>query len=158
VAGYKDELISELGRLASGEYVFDRFRSHLHGDVIDLLPEVFAKITTVDREIVIEEIDLGRIVGKRVCVETDGTDEIVFARRHRRKGLTRFVKGREPEDCSTVAIVLKRDEYSDTYVCLTAYVGAHSEPEPWDRHATLESESFWQTHALIWDDLEIADS
>lgn len=144
--------VRALGQLASGEYVFDRRRSHLHGSVAELLPEVFAAISSFDRELVVEEIDLGRTVGRRICVETGPGDEIVFARRHRRKGMTRFVLQREPEDCSRVVVVLKRDEYSDTYVCLSAYIGTHSEPEPWDTHATATSEAFWQTHALVWDE------
>ena len=141
----------ELGQLASGEYVFDRPRSHLHGPVKELLIEAFATIQAQDREVIIEEIDLGRIVGKRHCVETKPDDEIVFARRKHRKGLTRFVIGREPEECSSIVVILKRDEYSDTYFCLSAYIGTHSEPEPWDAYATPESEAFWQTHAMILD-------
>ena len=141
----------ELGQLASGEYVFDRPRSHLHGPVAEFLEEVFGKIHARDREIIIEQIELGRIVGKRHCVETKKADQIVFATRRNRKGPTRFVIGREPEDCSSVVVVLKLDNYSDTYVCLSAYIGTYSEPEPWDRYATPQSEVFWQRHAMIWD-------
>jgi len=142
--------IQELGQLASGEYVFDRPRTHLHGQVGELLIEVFAKVASLDREFFVAEVDLGRIVGKKVCIETGPTDEIHFARRYGRKGLSRFVVGREPEQTSCVTVILKRDEYSDTYVCMSAYVGTRSEPEPWDRNATDQSEAFWQSHALVW--------
>jgi len=141
----------ELGQLASGEYVFDRPRSHLHGDVETLLHELFARIRALDRQFIIEEIDLGRIVGKKHCVETGPDDEIVYAQRPNRKGLTRFVLNREPEDCTCAVLVLKRDEYADIYIVLTAYIGTHSEPEPWDRYATPKSEEFWSEHAMIWD-------
>ena len=148
----------ELGQLASGEYVFDRPRSHLHGDVEALLPEMFARISSLDREMIVEEIDLGRVVGQKHCVETGPDDQIVYAQRPNRKGLTRFVLGREPEDCSSAVVILKRDEYADIYIVLTAYIGTHSEREPWDKHAGPESEPFWQAHALVWDELQVMGS
>ncbi len=144
-------MIQELGQLASGEYVFDRPRSHLHGDIGELLAEVLAQIESANADLIVRQVDLKRVVGKRICVETSSADTIVFARRQNRKGLTRFVVGRDPEDCSSVVVVLKKDEYSETYVCITAYVGERSEPEPWDPHATENSVPFWQTHAMIWD-------
>jgi len=150
--------VPEIGKLASGEFVFDRPRSHLHGEVCSLMPEVLAKVSSHEREILIEQVDLGRIVGQKICIETSPSDKIVYAQRVHRKGLTRFVMGREPEDCSSVVVILKRDADSETYVCLSAYIGTHSEPEPWDRFATPQSAEFWMTHALIWDGEEIASS
>ena len=144
----------ELGQLASGEYVFDRPRSHLHGPVAELLPDVFGKIHAQERLMIVEQVELGRIVGKKHCVETREGDQIVFATRVNRKGPTRFVIGREPEDCTSVVVILKLDDYSDTYVCLTAYIGTYSEPEPWDRYSTPRSEAFWKHHAMIWDPKE----
>ena len=152
----KDPL-TELGRLASGEFVFDRPRSHLHGQVADVLPEAFERIHAQNRQIIIEEIDLGRIIGKKHCVKTNPGDQIRYARRPNRRGLSRFVVGREPEDCTSAVIILKLDDYSDTYVCLSAYIGTYSEPEPWDRFATPKSEAFWAQHALIWDPSQLED-
>ena len=139
-----------LGRLASGEAVINRRRSHLHGDVEKYLAEALGKVTSDGKYFVVANVDLGRVIGQRVCVETSDTDEILFAKRQHRKGLTRFVKNRKPKDSSTVQLVLKQTEDLNTYVCLTAYVGIHSEPEPWDPNATENSVKFWETHALIW--------
>ncbi len=143
-----------LGQLASGEYVFDRPRSHMHSGVAPLLPEALAWIESRDRNVIIEEIDLGRIVGKKHCIETTENDRIIFDQRPGRKGLTRFVLDREPEDCSSVSVILKLDDHADIYICLSAYIGTRSEPEPWDAYATPESESFWTNHALVWERLQ----
>jgi len=130
--------------------VMDRLRSHLHAGVKPLLPEVFEKIESGGREILVEEVDLGRIVGKTTCVKTSQDDEILWERRDNRKGFTRFVLGREPEDSSSVVIVLKQADEAGVYVCLTAYIGTYSEPEPWDKRASAESEAFWENHAMVW--------
>jgi hypothetical protein len=76
-------------------------------------------------------------------------DEIVFAKRPGRFGLTRFVKNRKPEPCSKVVVILKKGNY-DEVVLVTAFVGHRPEPEPWDRNATAKSQAFWSTRALVW--------
>ena len=144
-----------LGTLASGEQVIDRPISHLQGDVTSLLPEVLAKISSEKRAQIVELIDLERVVGKRICVETNENDKIVFAKRPFRKCVTRFVLDRAPEDCSTVRVVLKKSRDPNLYLCLTAFIGIASEPEPWDFNATPQSEAFWQSHALIWGETEV---
>ena len=144
-----------LGTLASGEQVIDRPISHLQGEVTSLLSEVLGKITSEKRDQIVELVDLSRVVGKRICVETKPSDKIVFAKRPFRKGVTRFVLDREPEDCSTVRVVLKKSRDPNLYLCLTAFIGIASEPEPWDYNATPQSESFWEKHALIWGETEV---
>ncbi len=144
-----------LGNLKSGESVFDRNRSHLHGTVRDFLAEAFGKTECLGRDFIAEQVDLGRIIGHGGRVKTTDADDIVYARRYGRKGLSRFVLGRSPDPTCYVTIVLKRDGLSEDFLCLTAYVGPKSEPEPWDVHATPASLEFWQNHALIWDGEEI---
>lgn len=138
-----------LGRLGSGEVVVDRPRSHLHADVARLLPEALGRVMSAGREFLIAEVDFGRLVGQTICVATRPGDQIVFAQRVGRAGLTRFVKNRKSEPCSSVVVVLKAGDGGE-YVCMTAFVGHRAEPEPWDDVATEQSVPFWSSRALIW--------
>lgn len=137
-------------RLDSGEEVVDRPRSHLHPGVGELLPEALSKISANGRSFLIEEVDFGRPIGEKMCVVTGPDDEIVFAQRPHRFGLTRFVKNRRPEPCTSVVVILKKAEDADYYVLITAFIGHRPEPEPWDRNATAASFAFWDQHALVW--------
>lgn len=139
-----------LGILASGEAVVDRHHSHLHGDVLSLLPEALAEVNSLGRKFLIHEHDFGRVVGETVCVPTGPGDEIVYAKRPKRFGHSRFVKNRNPEPCNAVTVILKRDDLEDYYVLITAFVGHRPEPEPWDRNANGNSHAFWNSHALVW--------
>lgn len=137
--------------LKSGERVVDRYKSHLHPEVIAILPEALAKTESKGRNFLIEEIDFGRIIGKSICIATRPGDQIVYAKRPKRFGYTRFVKNRQPEPTSKVVIILKTaDGEPGVYVLITAFIGEKPEPEPWDRNATLQSRHFWNTHALVW--------
>ncbi len=149
-------------KLFSGEMVVDRHNSHLHetGSMAELLPEALNKINARGRDFLIEEIDFGRVIGETICVATGHSDQIIFARRPKRAGLTRFVKNRRPQPCSSLVVILKKAEEDDRYVLITAFVGHISRPEPWDERAFLKQEepklareesiSFWSTHALVW--------
>lgn len=137
-------------QLRSGETVVDRHRSHIHPGVASLLPEALSRINSAGKDFLVEEIDFGRSIGETVCVPTSDADEIVWAQRPGRFGLTRFVKNREPEACNAVTVILKRDDVEDSYVLITGFVGHRPEPEPWDWNATPQSVAFWSSHALIW--------
>lgn len=141
--------------LGSGEAVVDRAQSHLHLGVAVLLPEALARIDARGRQFLIEEVDFGRLIGETVCVGTTDADEIVFAQRPRRAGLTRFVKNRVAEPCSAVTVILKMGDRSSTYVLITAFLGQLAEKEPWDRSIRTDDEfarakNFWSAHALVW--------
>jgi len=149
-------------RLKSGEEVVDRYRSHLHLDVVRLLPDALARIESAGRQFLVEEVDFGRPIGETICVPTGSGDEIAFALRPKRRGLSRFVKNREPEPCSSVVVILKAaDGQPGAYVLVTAFVGRRPEPEPWDRNAIRTPEqsaravAFWSSHALVWGSEEI---
>lgn len=137
-------------KLASGEAVIDRFNSHVHNGVTHLLPDVFAKINSQGRQFLIEEVGFGQPVGETICVVTGRDDQIVYAKRPKRFGHSRFVKNRKPEPCSAVTVILKRDDRDPYYVLITAFVGNRPEPEPWDRNANGNSRTFWESRALIW--------
>lgn len=137
-------------RLKSGEQVVDRYRSHLHDGVVALLPVALGQIESQGREFFSTQVDFGRVIGKTICVETGPNDEIVFAQRRGRAGLSRFILNRHPTSTSSLVIILKKAEDDNLYVIVTAFTGALPEPEPWDRNATERSREFWSTHALVW--------
>jgi len=151
-------------KLGSGEIVIDRPDSHLHEGLGELLDEALAKVNSEGKDFIESETDFGREVGKTSLTETNAKDIIVFAQRPRRAGLTRFVKGREADTCSSVTVVLKkgdRGQYpGNYYVLLTAYVGHITPPEPWSERdfikrpdpdaARKKSRGFWSNHALVY--------
>ncbi len=145
-----------LGRLASGEFVVDVKDSHVatHSSVLPCLAEALSMMSSDSREVVIAELDMGRVVGENIRVATTSADEIVYAQRPNRRGLTRFVKNRKPEPCSRVVVLVKRTT-GGAYVLLTAFIGTRCPAEPWDRNADKTSATFWNENALIWDAEEV---
>lgn len=143
----------QLGQLATGEPVHDRpHESHFatHADANPELPALVAEALGQVHSggFIATAVDLGREVGRSICVPADASEDIVFARRPNRHGLTRFVRGKQPVPTSSVSVVARPRE--DWYELLTAWVGALAPPEPWDRNATAESAEFWSRHALVW--------
>jgi hypothetical protein len=136
--------------LKTGENVVDRYQSHLHNDVLQILPGALSKVESNGRKFIVEEIQMGRIIGETICVATKPGDQIVYAKRPKRFGLTRFVKNQKPELSSSVVTILKKAEEGDFFILITAFIGNIAEPEPWDRNATEKSRDFWETHALVW--------
>jgi hypothetical protein len=138
-------------RTKDGVRVVDRYNSHLHESVEAILPEALARVEVTGRGFVVQQIDFDRVVGQSVCVETSSSDEVVYAKRPKRFGSSRFVKNRQAEPCSSVVLILKiADGEENAMVLITAFIGQLSEPEPWDRNATAKSLEFWSNHALIW--------
>lgn len=143
--------------LGSGEPVVNRYRSHIHGEIMHFVVATLIEIKSQGRDFLIEEVDFGSPIGETICVPTGPGDEIVYAQRPGRRGLTRFVKNRKPDPCSSVIIILKTaDGEPGTYVLVAAFIGRKPEPEPWDWNAIRTPEQseravvFWSSHALIW--------
>ncbi len=149
----EEEMIRKhLGNLASGEVVYEEDDSHLsdHPSVVPLVGEILTQITSNNRQSIVDEVDLGREVGKNIRVQTTDEDEIIFARRPGRTGLTRFVKNRQSEPCSKVVVILIRQD-SGEYVISTAFIGMKCPAEPWDeKWADENSVPFWNSQALVW--------
>jgi hypothetical protein len=149
-----------LGRLGSGEAVYERRNSHMSSHPVPeaLLSEAFARIVACDRPFLVEQVDFNRTIGATTCVTIGANDEVLFARRREGEGLTPFVRGRVAEPASSVVIILKR--FDDFFVLVTAFIGVKAEPLPWNS-ATLDraadplaayerSVVFWNSHALLW--------
>ncbi|MDD4901018.1 MAG: hypothetical protein PHS62_02820 [Patescibacteria group bacterium] len=138
-----------LGRLKSGEQVVDREISHIHASAKAGLAEALARIDSLGHERIKETIDLGRVIGRSNCVSTGDGDEIVFAQRVNRPGLSRFAKNREPEPTSKLTIKLHRLA-DGKYEVRTAYIGEAGVAEPWDEEKKSTSIPFWNAHAFCW--------
>lgn len=139
-----------LGRLRSGEVVHDRAQSHLHAGVIELLPEVLSSTDSRRQANFVREFRFNRVLGVNNRVKTGSSDEIVFAQRVGRNGLSRFVKNRQPEPTRYVTVVLNR-RFDGRYEVLTAYIGTAAPREPWDVRADRDvSARFWSLEALLW--------
>jgi hypothetical protein len=144
-----------LGTLHSGEVVVDRAESHLHAGAIGLLPEALAQIAAAGRTFIDETVIFDRIVGVTTRVATTDEDEIIYARRTGRAGLTRFVKNRQAVPSSRLTVVLSKRDGEPAFVCRTAFIGDKAAREPWDPDATADSIAFWSRHALIWGEEEV---
>lgn len=138
-----------LGFLSSGEAVVDRHQSHIHSTATLLLPAALQKIDARGRDFCKEVVDFGRVIGETTCVGTGPNDRVVYARRPKRSGLSRFVMNRIAEPCSRLVVILKKGD-RDEYILITTFVGDGAEPEPWDRNATAASREFWSKKALVW--------
>ncbi len=146
-------------KLKSGEVVVDRHNSHLHEGVAHLLPDAFTRIESLGGEFFVEEVDFGRPIGETTCVATAAGDQVIYAKRPRRWGHSRFVRNRKPELCSSLVVILKAGDDGE-YVLITAFVGHRPQPEPWDRknfsqqpnprEAERLAREFWSSHALVW--------
>ena len=146
-------------KLKSGEVVVDRYNSHLHADAAFHLLEAFARIDSEGRSFFVEEVFFDRPIGETICVTTTAGDQIVYAKRPKRWGHSRFVLNRKPEQCSSLVAILKAGDAGE-YVLITSFVGCRPEPEPWDRRnfsqqpnpqeSERRAREFWYSHALVW--------
>lgn len=158
----------ELGKLGSDEVVIDRPGSHLHSCVRGVLKEALLRIISGEKQFLQEQIVFEYPVGETSCVVTSSQDEVIYAQRPKRGGLTRFVKNRKAESCNSVVVVLKKGDqgqfHGTYYVLVTAYIGVPV-VEPWDERsfsqqsnpdlARQQSREFWETHALVWGSQEV---
>lgn len=163
----KSTHINPLNRLASGEIVIDRPNSHLGSDLTTqkAVVEAIAQIKSNNRDFIEAEVAFEHVVGSTICVPTSEHDIIVFAQRKGRNGLSRLVRGRQPVPCNRVFLVLKRIG-PDVFVLVTGFIGERPYPELFDhkafsrrrnpKKARMAAEQFWDTHALIFEAVEIA--
>ena len=143
--------------------------SHLdqHKDVIPFLQEALSKVDLTKHNrrtqgnTICLAVDMERIVGKTHCVETTHKDEIVYATRAGRKTITRFVKNRDPIDCDHITVVIAMRPRVETFTLVSAWIGHPAPKEPSDAsiltvNELVESEKFWNCHALIYGTQQLA--
>lgn len=103
------------------------------------------------------DIDMGRIIGTTDVVETDDSDDIVYALRIKRtdQGYVPFVKSRSAQPSTYISISLVANT-NGTYQLSSAYIGALDDPPfPQEPNATAYSKPYWGTHAFVWGSQEI---
>lgn len=97
-------------RIFSGNRIVIYSHNHMqaHLDVLPFLEEAIRLVYLSDDKIQKVVVDFGRIVGKTTCVTINENDEIYYAFRQGRKWKSKMVKNREPEECSTMCLVIKK--------------------------------------------------
>lgn len=140
-----------------GVLVFNRHSSHLHCDIEDVKHAI--SLLQLEGNFIKTTYQFDDRFGFSECVETTDSDKILYERRPKRDGVTRFVLDREPIKTNILSLILfKRKNY---YVLATAFWGGISEPEIWDEKAFLKDKrgyhiakekslQFWSRHALIY--------
>lgn len=135
-----------------------------HVDVLPFLEEALTTITPpTDCIFSKHEVNLNRIIGLNSRVKVNPGDEVVWAQRIGRGGRSRFVKGREPEPCSHVTIIMSREKRASRpdpiFRILTAYIGTKGEKELCDTSIRDDERDdcikFWKENALIWGSQEV---
>lgn len=112
--------------------------------VREVLPQLEARADNVFRH-----FDLERTVGFSDLVETDESDEIIYAKRVNRDNYTRFVLNRKKVKTSFVTVVLHAR--GDDYILYSAWVGPLAPSFPGGTRSNEdESKMFWRRHALVW--------
>ncbi|MBT1697344.1 cold shock domain-containing protein [Fulvivirgaceae bacterium PWU4] len=126
--------------------------------LLKILPEIRIESLTTE-EIVIER-KFDHNIGVSLAIETTPDDEVFFAKRHKRRNYSRFVKNKAGSETDRFTVIIRYNDQEGFYEVLAAYFGPKTPPEPWDRKATAEALPFWQTHALIPHDvfrIEVSD-
>lgn len=145
--------------LADRSVVLDRNPSHVSTSDHIAVRRALAMVEPEGRDFIQQEVVFPNPIGFTQGVHTTPEDTIVYAKRVGRMDLTRFVKGREPEPCNSVFVVLKRLR-RNIFLLVTGFVGHKPEPEPWDekafareanpREARERSRGYWANHALVY--------
>lgn len=152
--GLKSEKIPHLGKLDSGQKVYDRPKSHLSYDqenYKELLTSTLSNIEADNRDFIVHTKKFPSLIGTTLCLKTgsDSNEQITYAIRKGRKGYSRFIRGKTPEASDEFTVILKKVE--DDYLLISAFVGPQADREPWDPYADEGARNFWNTHALVWD-------
>ena len=121
--------------------------SHIHIDLDIFLPVLINNISDSIENYIEIEYEFPDVIGKSECVHTNNSDTIMYGKRKGRKGYSRFVLNRQPEDCKSVFAIFKKNE--NGYLIITIFVGKKAAREPWDSNATSSDKVFWENHALI---------
>lgn len=142
------------------EVVYDDADSHAATHIADtpelpaLVKEVLAS-TDLEGDVIRFQKDMKRIIGESDLVETDKSDEIVYAKRKNRDVYTPFTKSRKPKQSSLLSVSFRRLE-NDVYELDSTWIGPMDSPAfPGDPDEDEQSIPFWTSHALVWGRQEV---
>jgi hypothetical protein len=135
--------------------VYSHASTHFNDDPqIKPLVQDILKTTDISGEMMEFTTDIGRHIGESGLVETDDSDEIIYAIRKNRDRYARFTKTRKPEPSSLITISLTRID-DKTYDLYSAWLGPLTPSFPGSPHETADSKPFWNSHALVWGTQEV---
>lgn len=149
-----------LGTTKDGYNVYDRADSHFHlenGITKDFFKKALQRMYANGASFKKKEIYFTKPIGFSNCVEITAEDQSVMVYRKGREGQTPMVKGRKPEPCNILTVIIRKEkEYKNHYTLITCFIGGGSTREPWDKgirsdEERRECEEYWHTHALIYD-------
>ena len=132
--------------------------THFHdaSGLREVVKEYLSKVN-LDGEIIAKDIDMGKTIGKSDVVETNESDEIIYAMRKNREdqGYVPFTKSRPAQPSSMLSLhLMRKDEI--TYELSSAWIGEYDSPMfPQMDTATEESIPYWSSHAFVWGNQEI---
>jgi len=121
--------------------------------VINLIKEVLAPMRLRQPEVTIEH-DMGRVIGNTNIVETSEKDAIIYAQPHKKKTYARYAKNRSLSPSQILTIILEQDE-AGNYELLDTWIGPYTPPFPGEDKATQTSKTYWESHALVMDNLMV---
>ena len=75
-------------------------RDHIHKGALKMLPDALSHIEGGNKKFIKVTLKYDHVIGKTHCVTTTEDDIIYFQQRKKRKGKSRMVAKREPEDCN----------------------------------------------------------
>lgn len=150
-----------------GEDTLEHLKAHSDLKFSDIA-EAVSKVTWYNAPFGIDNVDLGRVVGKDRCVEVapETANHIQMRTRKGRKGKTPILLEKEgfaPADTSKMVVGICKDREDGIDTLFTAFYGILAPREPWDEaiekgsKEEAESVEFWRTHALVVSDDDLAD-
>ena len=129
----------------------------------DLCKEIIEK-TSLERDLIEFETDMGRTVGETDAIVNDPGDVIVYAKRKNRDEFTPFNKSQGPQPSKFVTIALQKQSDGE-YELLSAFIspgdtlaGEPSPPFPGQEHEAPNSKDYWSKHSLAWGTQEIQEN
>ena len=136
-----DLIGSEAGRRISRE-------PHLLSLVSEMIQGVQLKKDTINLE-----YDMGRPIGYDLVVETEGTDNIFYAKLIRDPLYTRFKKNGDPLTTQYLSLHLRQGQ--DGYDLFDVRIGRITPPRPGAPEETPESRIYWGNHAFVFENQPI---
>lgn len=97
--------------------------------------------------------DHGNAIGVTSCLVVRPGDDIVYAKLKGRDIYGKFVRGRQPEPCSHLTIIIK--VVKGKWRLIRVFIGEHAPAFPGDPNAARASGDFWATRALILDTIPL---
>lgn len=124
-----------------------------HPKLFDCVKKIIP-IIEVHGEIMRTEREMDEVVGTTDLIETNATDEIVYAKRPLRKQYSRFVKNKSSRPTKWITLDLRKENDMDFYL-YTAFVGRLTPSFPGGDYLSDQSIDFWSKHALVWGSQEV---